>query len=254
LKPTISEDCLDNFATHPIQVLIDRATTENEYNLILDSFNDYNKFLFAALDSNGAFTIQKIIDRIPEKFRTNFNIIFTSFVGFISKKKFGIVVVKKFISCTKSDDVTSLLMNLIRKDFNNYAVDQYANYLISFLLDEWKDMPEVNEIKELIRKNFLWMCEKKYSSFICEKYIKVITFEEKRQLINSINLNEIGYKLNNIHFAKIMKFLGIFNNQNNINMQLPSNFNNKFIPNNNSNQPNNSRFNFVNNNTNFNNT
>ena len=254
LKPTISEDCLDNFATHPIQVLIDRATTENEYNLILESFNDYNKFLFAALDSNGAFTIQKIIDRIPEKFRTNFNIIFTSFVGFISKKKFGIVVVKKFISCTKSDDVTSLLMNLIRKDFNNYAVDQYANYLISFLLDEWKDMPEVNEIKELIRKNFLWMCEKKYSSFICEKYIKVITFEEKRQLINSINLNEIGYKLDNIHFAKIMKFLGIFNNQNNINMQLPSNFNNKFIPNNNSNQPNNSRFNFVNNNTNFNNT
>ena len=144
-------------------------------------------------------------------------------------------------------------MYLSIKDFNNYAVVQYANYLISFLLDEWKDMPEVNEIKELIRKNFLWMCEKKYSSFICEKYIKVITSEEKNQLINSINLNEIGYKLNNIHFAKIMKFLGIFNNQNNINMQLPSNFNNNFIPNNQSNQTSNSRFNFANNNNFLNN-
>jgi len=90
LHETLSEDCLDNFATHPLQVLIDRANNETEYNLILESFNDYNKFLFAALDSNGAFTIQKIIERIPEKFRIKFNLIFTSFISFISKKKFGV--------------------------------------------------------------------------------------------------------------------------------------------------------------------
>ena len=83
LHGTLSEDCLDNFATHPLQVLIDRANNEKEYNLILESFNDYNKFLFAALDSNGAFTIQKIIERIPEKFRTSFNLIFTSFISLI---------------------------------------------------------------------------------------------------------------------------------------------------------------------------
>ena len=248
LRKNLSEDCLDNFATHPIQVLIDRANNEEEYNLILDSFNDYNKFLFAALDSNGAFTIQKIIERIPEKFRTSFNLIFTSFISFISKKKFGVVVVKKFIQCTKSDDVTNLLMEIIRKDFANFAVDQYANYLISFLLVEWKDTPQGNEIKELVRNNFLWMCEKKYSSFICEKFIKVITHEEKKELINSIDLNELSYKLNNTHFAKIMKALGIYNNQNNINVQLPSNINNNFIMNDNHELSNSSRFDFVNNN------
>ena len=248
LHGTLSEDCLDNFATHPLQVLIDRANNEKEYNLILESFNDYNKFLFAALDSNGAFTIQKIIERIPEKFRTSFNLIFTSFISFISKKKFGVVVVKKFIQCTKSDDVTNLLMEIIRKDFANFAVDQYANYLISFLLVEWKDTPQGNEIKELVRNNFLWMCEKKYSSFICEKFIKVITHEEKKELINSIDLNELSYKLNNTHFAKIMKALGIYNNQNNINFQLPSNINNNFIMNDNHELNNSSRFDFVNNN------
>jgi hypothetical protein len=248
LHETLSEDCLDNFATHPLQVLIDRANNETEYNLILESFNDYNKFLFAALDSNGAFTIQKIIERIPEKFRTSFSIIFTSFISFISKKKFGVVVVKKFIQCTKSDDVTNLLMEIIRKDFDNFAVDQYANYLISFLLVEWKDTPQGNEIKELVRNNFLWMCEKKYSSFICEKFIKVITHEEKKELINSIDLNELSYKLNNTHFAKIMKALGIYNNQNNINFQLPSNINNNFIMNDNHELNKSSRFDFVNNN------
>ena len=139
-------------------------------------------------------------------------------------------------------------MEIIRKDFANFAVDQYANYLISFLLVEWKDTPQGNEIKELVRNNFLWMCEKKYSSFICEKFIKVITHEEKKELINSIDLNELNYKLNNTHFAKIMKALGIYNNQNNINFQLPSNINNNFIMNDNHELNNSSRFDFVNNN------
>ena len=248
LSPTISEDCSNNFSTHPIQTLIDRATSEKEYSLILYSFNDYNKFLFSALDPNGAYTIQKIIERIPERYRTNFNIIFTSFIGFISKKKFGIVVVKKFISCTKSDDVTTLLLNLIRKDFINYAVDQYANYLIQFLLEKWKDTPEGKELKEMVRDNFFALCEKKYSSFICEMYIKIISPDEKKELIDSISINDINNRINNPHFIKIMKILGIYNNQNN-NFQLPQNLNNNFIPNNNNFGQNMfSRFNFVNNN------
>ena len=247
LSPFISEDCSNAFATHPIQTLIDRASSEDEYNLILASFNDYNKFLFAALDPNGAYTIQKIIERIPERYRGNFNIIFTSFIGFISKKKFGIVVVKKFISCTKNDDVVSLLMNLIRKDFMNYAIDQYANYLIQFLMEKWKDLPEGNEIKEMVRNNFLILSEKKYSSFICELFIKMISQEEKKELISSFNPDEINNKLNNAHFAKIMKALGVFNNQNN-NLPIPSNFNNNFVANDNFGPNMISRFNFVNNN------
>ena len=54
----------------------------------------------------------------------------------------------------------------------DFAMDQYANYLIQFLLEKWKETPEGNEIKKIIRENFLMMCEKKYSSFICEKFIK----------------------------------------------------------------------------------
>jgi len=87
LSKYLSEDCLDNYATHPIQALIDRASTELEYKLILYSFNDYNKLLYASLDSNGAYTILKIIERIPDRYRNEFNYIFISFVGFFSIKK-----------------------------------------------------------------------------------------------------------------------------------------------------------------------
>ena len=107
LSPTLSDDCLNRFASHPIQTLIDRASSEIEFKLILYSFNDYNKLLYVSLDSSGSYTIQKIIERIPSRFREEFNFIFASFIGFISRKKYGIVAVKRFISNNKSDVITN---------------------------------------------------------------------------------------------------------------------------------------------------
>ena len=87
LSPILSQDCNNTYATHPIQTLIEFSSCELEYKLILFSFNDYNKLLFAALNPNGAYTIQKIIERIPERYRAEFNLIFISFVSFVLKTK-----------------------------------------------------------------------------------------------------------------------------------------------------------------------
>ena len=168
LYQTLSEYCLYNFSCYPIQTLIELASSEIEYKLILYSFNDYNKLLLASLDPNGAYTIQKIIERIPDRYRIEFNFIFSSFIGFTSRKKYGIVTVKKFISETKNDKVTEQISQFIKQNFSNLAVDQYANYLILFLLDKWNNTSEGNAIKRLVFTNFEKMCEKKYSSFICE--------------------------------------------------------------------------------------
>lgn len=249
LSPILSEDCTNSFSTHPIQALIVRASSEKEYELILSSFNEYNKFLFAALDPNGAYTIQRIIERIPERYRMQFNLIFTSFIGFISKKKFGIVVVKKFISHTKSNDVTTLILKLVQTEFSDLSVDQYANYLIQYLLEKWQGTAEGYIIKQLVKNNFLAMCQKKYSSFICESYIKLLSPQERFELIQSIDHKEAN-ESTNPHFIKIMKALGIYQEQNFNNFQLPFNHNNNFPPNMNPAQNMMSRFNFVNNNIN----
>ena len=73
LSPILSQDCNNIYAASPIRTLIEFSSCELEYKLILSSFNDYNKLLFAALNPNGAYTIQKIIKRIPEKYRAEFN-------------------------------------------------------------------------------------------------------------------------------------------------------------------------------------
>ena len=57
ISPTLSEDCLNNYASHSIQTLIDRASSEKEYKLILSSFNDYNKLLYVSLDQCGEYTV-----------------------------------------------------------------------------------------------------------------------------------------------------------------------------------------------------
>ena len=214
LSPKICEDCLNYFAHHTIEVLIERASSEIEFKYILSSFNNYNNFLSASLAPIGSYTIQKIIEYIPCQFRNEFNLIFVSFMGFISKKQFGILNVKKFIKNTKSENINLLIMDFIRKNFMNLAVNQYANYLIQFLLEIWKNTPEGNEIKEMVFKHFQEMCRKKYSSFICELFINIISTEEKIKLIKTLDLDYL-LKSNNQHAIKIIKALGINNHNDN---------------------------------------
>ena len=64
----------------------------------------------------------------------------------------------------------------------------------------------------MIFKNFQALCEKKYSSFICESFIKIITLEEKTELIKNLDFDYI-LKSNNRHLIKIMKALGIYQNE-----------------------------------------
>ena len=207
LSPILSQDCNNIYATHPIQTLIEFSSCELEYKLILFSFNDYNKLLFAALNPNGAYTIQKIIERIPERYRSEFNLIFISFVSFVSKQKFGIITVKKFISCTKNEDTTTKILDYIKDNFMGLAIDKYGNYLIQFLLEKWNNSPEGKEIKDLVIQNFKTMIQFKYSSFICEAFVKIIK-KEKIDINELLNLNNIG-KTDNPYSIKIMKLLGI---------------------------------------------
>ena len=263
LSPSLAEDCLNNYSSHAIQTLIDRASRESEYRLILTSFNDYNKLLYVCLHPCGAYTIQKIIERIPDKYREEFNFIFSSFISFISKKKYGIVTVKKFISGTRSDLVTEQVMKFVEGNFMSLAEDQYANYLIQFLLEKWNNTTEGNEIKKLVRANFLKLCEKKYSSFICELYIKIIPPEEQKELFALLDdANKKGNN-NNHHIMKILINLKKINNNLNSNNQVSKNGNNNknnydsYMTNNNINYNNqnnmNSRYFGMNNNSNGNN-
>ena len=226
LYQTLSDDAINNYASHPIQTLIEFSSSEEEYKLILYSFNDYNKLLLDSSDPNGAYVIQKIITRIPERFRQDFNFIFASFIGFVSTQKFGIVAVKKFISCTKNEQIMGQMVSMIKNNFMNLARDKYGNYLIQYLLEKWSHFPEGEEIKQLIAQNFKILSQIKYSSFICDFFIKIMNEDEKIEFIKNLDLND--YKnSNNPYQIKLLSQLGItINPENNISSNI-NNFQNQ---------------------------
>ena len=55
LTKTISDDCVDKFGNFPIQTLIEFSSCEDEYKLILNSFYDYKKLVYASFDSYGSY-------------------------------------------------------------------------------------------------------------------------------------------------------------------------------------------------------
>ena len=221
LTKTISDDCVDRYGNFPIQTLIDFSSCEEEYKLILNSFYDYNKFIYASLDSYGSYVIQKIIEHIPEKFRIKFNLLFISFIPLISLKKFGVCSVKKFISFTKNEENIEQIVNIIRKNFIKIATNNFGNFLIQFIVKKWNNNIWGKKIKQEIIYNYKLLSESKYSSYICDLFLKIGSREEKIQLIT---LFKFHFFNNNNNF-KFMQNYGQLNMKDNKNGNIINNIN-----------------------------
>jgi hypothetical protein len=186
ISNTISEDCVDEYGTHPIQTLIELSECEEEYKLILSSFNDYNKILTASLNSNGSYVIQKIIVHIPERYRMEFNIMFIKYLSILSMDMYGVCTVKKFIGYTKNELLVKQILNIILTNFVNISENQYGNYLIQHLLEYWWNRNEGIFLKKLCISKFHILASNHFSSYICDLFIKLASFDEKKLLMSSI--------------------------------------------------------------------
>ena len=189
LSLTISQDCIDECGTHVIQKLIEYASGEEEYDLILYSFNDYNSIILSSMNKNGSYVIQKIIVQIPEKFRMKFNLIFVNFVLPLSKDVYGVGTVKKFIAYTQNESIRKQFLNSIFYNIVNISNNEFGNYLIQYLLEKWWKTTEGVYLKKLIFSKFLLLASNYYSSFICDLFYKLCNEEEKKLLSAFINCN-----------------------------------------------------------------
>lgn len=214
LSKTFYEDCTDKYATHSLQTLIDYSTCEEEYKLILNSFNDPTKLYYVSFDSYGNYVIQKIIEHIPEKFRRQFNLLFLLSTPSLTLKQYGLNCCKKFIEFTKTEELIASLITIIKKDFVKIATHNFGNFLIQEMLKKYNNTENGKNLKREIIDNFRILSTNKYSSYIVDLFLKIASSEEKNQVIAIHNLNNINLYQN-------------FNNQNplllnNINLGLPN--------------------------------
>ena len=173
LSNTIYEDCNDEYGTHPIQNLIEIASNEEEFKIILSSFDDFNKIIMATVNKYGTYVVQKIIIHIPEEYRMNFNLIFVKFICIFSRDSLGIYAVKKFITYTKNNIIVSQFLDIVLNNFVNLAENKFGNYLIQYLLEIWWTKKEGEPIKNAINSKFKLLVQNHYSSYICNLYLKL---------------------------------------------------------------------------------
>ena len=204
---TIAEDCLDEYGTHSIQTLIENSSSEEEYKLILSSFNDCQKISKAAKNSNGFFVIQKILNHIPEIYRMEFNYLFLKLFYELSLDVYGISTVKAFTLYTKNKEIMNEIWNLTYTNFLSIAKNQYGNYLIQSMLEHWGNSSPGIKLKKMCITHFSTLMDNHYSKFICDLFINRSNIEEKKivlaillknkQNINIFNTNKKSHDFAN---------------------------------------------------------
>ena len=178
LSNSINEDCIDEFGTYPIQNLIQYASSEDEFQLLLSSFNECYKILMPAINAHGTFVIQKLIANIPEKSRTKFNSIFVKFICLLSRDIYGAFALEKFISHTSDEKIQMEILNSILNDFIKISTHKSGNYIIQSILTKWWDNEKGRNIKQMIKSKYSILSKNIYSAHICQLYDKLNNSEE----------------------------------------------------------------------------
>jgi len=231
LSLTLAEDCLNDFGTHSIQTLIEISSSPEEFELILSSFNDCSKISKAAINSNGFYVIQKIMNHIPETFRMQFNYLFLKLFHDLSLDIYGISTVKAFIFHTKNEEIMNQIWIITYNNFLEIAKDKYGNYLIQCMLEHWSNSKLGTKLKKMIITYFDELMENHYSKYICDLFINRSNIEEKKVVLaillkNKHNLNL--FKINKDKDKKVKsendKIKNVINN-NSINMNYDINNN-----------------------------
>ena len=181
LSSTMNEDCMDEFGTYPIQNLIALASGEDEFKLLLTSFNDSDKILMPSMNVHGTFVVQKLIQHIPEDSRTHFNSIFVNFTSVLSRDTYGAYALEKFILYTKNDQIQNQILNIITNDFVNIATNKNGNYLIQNLMKKWWNNKKGETLKKLICSKYHILSRNNYSYYICDLYIKLTKSDNEKE-------------------------------------------------------------------------
>ena len=201
ISSKISEDSSNRYSTHAIQTLIRFSSSEEEYKLILFSFDKCN-LLVACIDANASYVIQEIIKHIPERYRKHFDLLYLEIFCFIAKKKYGVINAKLFCSETKNEETINRIINLIVNDFNDLTNNEYGIYLVKHVLQLWGNKSYSKLIKDIIIHNFRYIYSKKSLHNISDTFLKVASSEDKNKLISVLQL-----KMNNSNDMNLFNYI-----------------------------------------------
>ena len=228
MKNDFTSICICPHGTRVIQKFIEIISSKPHLMKIFVTCLNTKDLGLICKSAYGNHVLQKFLIIVHNPVYTQFiyDFIFSNFLE-IAKTKHGVCVIQKCVY--EGDEVQrKKIFNLIVQNFDIIIKDQFANYLIEYILINTKTKEKFLEIMPLIKKleeNLLEYCKSKYSANVIEKlfeyndnYIKEYILEyllnNIKEKIIEILLDECGVyiiqkaiKLNTTHKNKIFEII-----------------------------------------------
>ena len=189
VKKEFTNICICPHGTRVIQKIIERiATIPDLINKFINNIN-INDLSIICQSAYGNHILQKFLITIHnlESTKFIFDYIYNNFME-IAETKHGVCVIQKCVS-EGNEIQRKKLYNLILKNFDKLIKDQFANYLIQYILINTKSQEQFLEIMPLIKKikdNLLDYCKSKFSANVIEKCFENNDNYIKEQILESL--------------------------------------------------------------------
>jgi hypothetical protein len=213
---------INEYGSHPLQTLIEKASSKDEIIMIINAISSRNKLIKIAKNSNGTYVIQKIISYFNENYRNKINKIILKHFTELCYNMYGVCVIKKFINTCENEQILFSLFSLFIKNFVNISENQFGNYAIQIFIEKISNKEKLFFVfEQTITFNFIRLSINRFGSRVIECFIEKLNRRKKMQLFNCIL--EMGY-LNQILTNKygkyvIYKLLNGFENLYNVNIR-----------------------------------
>ena len=198
ISDNFDELCINKISTYPIQCIIEKLNTEEEFDLIFNSLK--NNLMELCFDIYGTHVIEKILTSFNyEKHIIHIsNFILDNFISLVNNSN-GLCIVKKEIIIEykrKNGENFKKLKQLLIDNSLLLIQNPFGNYALQLAIDNW-DLEDIKEIVNTFKGKILLLSIQKYSSNVIERCI-----EKDEQFLNSF-IYEIS--IDNKSFGILMK-------------------------------------------------
>ncbi len=198
ISDNFDELCINKISTYPIQCIIEKLNTEEEFDLIFNSLK--NNLMELCFDIYGTHVIEKILSIFNyEKHIIHIsNFILDNFISLVNNSN-GLCIVKKEIIIEykrKNGENFKKLKQLLIDNSLLLIQNPFGNYALQLAIDNW-DLEDIKEIVNTFKGKILLLSIQKYSSNVIERCI-----EKDEQFLNSF-IYEIS--IDNKSFGILMK-------------------------------------------------
>ena len=190
--------CINKISTYPIQCIIEKLNTDEEFDLVFNSIK--NNLMKLCFDVYGTHVIEKILTTFNyEKHIIHIsNFILENFILLVNNSN-GLCIVKKEIIIEykrKNSKNYKKLKQLLIDNSLLLILNPFGNYALQMAIDNW-DLEDIKDVINTFKGKGLLLSIQKYSSNVIERCI-----EKDEQFLTSF-IYEIS--IDNKSFGILMK-------------------------------------------------